>query len=77
MNLEENAKENKEVELEGKVKLITNTRENSRNDIELHSKPDENLNVLPHKNTIDEPIRETLVILLGFCKYFLKNSLEI
>lgn len=60
MEDEENKKEIKEIEVEGKIKLVTNSMENSRNEIDLQTKPDDKPD-FAYKSTIDEPILTTLV----------------
>lgn len=70
---EENKKEIKEVEVEGKIKLVTSSHENSRNDIDLQTKPDDKPDYT-YKSTIDEPIIETLVPY--FFSNFSNNSLD-
>lgn len=66
ITVEDNQKEAKEVEIEGKIKLITNTRDNSIQNIELNTKVEENVQKVPHQSTLDEPIKDTLVIFLSF-----------
>jgi len=60
MEDEESKKENKEIEVEGKIKLVTNSFENTRNEIDLQTKNDEKPD-FAYKSTIDEPIMDTLV----------------
>ena len=60
---EENKEPPKEAEGEGNIKLITN--DNSRNDIDLKSKPDEKIISYSYQSTIDEPIWQTLVCIFN------------